>query len=160
MRLSSLVAAICVTVLGSAQTDNPLRITTSTGTYLGLINGTAPAVRQFLNIPYGLSTAGPRRFAPPVPIDTTSDVIIDATHFSLSCAQYLGDALSIWNQDVPDFIVDSCDGGCGPGEDGDHVLGAMAGSSGEECLSLALWTPLNATEGSMLPVIVFMTGGG
>lgn len=144
----------------STQEANPLRITTSTGTYLGLINGTAPSVRQFLNIPYGLSTAGKRRFAAPVAVDTTSDDIIDSTQFPLSCAQYLGNGSSVYNQDVPEFIIDSCDGGCAPGESGEHAPGAMAGSSGEECLSLAVWTPMDASEGAGLPVIMFMTGGG
>jgi carboxylesterase type B len=38
--------------------------------------------------------------------------------------------------------------------------GLFAQESSEDCLSLAIWTPANATSASSLPVIMFMTGGG
>ena len=40
------------------------------------------------------------------------------------------------------------------------LAGQVAQNSAEDCLSLAIWTPANATANSRLPVIVFTTGGG
>ena len=40
------------------------------------------------------------------------------------------------------------------------TAGQVAQNSAEDCLSLAVWTPANATPESMLPVMIFTTGGG
>lgn len=40
------------------------------------------------------------------------------------------------------------------------LAGQVAQNSAEDCLSLAIWTPSNATIHSKLPVMLFMTGGG
>lgn len=40
------------------------------------------------------------------------------------------------------------------------LAGQVAQNSAEDCLSLAIWTPSNATIRSKLPVMLFMTGGG
>lgn len=40
------------------------------------------------------------------------------------------------------------------------MVGEVAQNSAEDCLSLAIWTPANATSGSKLPVVVYLTGGG
>ena len=40
------------------------------------------------------------------------------------------------------------------------TAGQVAQNSAEDCLSLAVWTPADATPESMLPVIIFTTGGG
>ena len=58
----------------------------------------------------------------------------------------------MYNQDVPEFILDPS-----PYE---PAAGAMPHSSAEDCLSLAIWSPTNASDTSSLPVIMFMTGGG
>lgn len=38
--------------------------------------------------------------------------------------------------------------------------GNVAQNSAEDCLSLAVWTPANATTDSKLPVVLYWTGGG
>jgi carboxylesterase type B len=38
--------------------------------------------------------------------------------------------------------------------------GTVAQNSAEDCLSLAIWTPANATKESKMPVMIFTTGGG
>lgn len=38
--------------------------------------------------------------------------------------------------------------------------GAVAWSSSEDCLTLAVWTPSYANKSSQLPVALFVTGGG
>ena len=40
------------------------------------------------------------------------------------------------------------------------LAGQVVQNSAEDCLSLAIWTPSNATIDSKLPVMLFMTGGG
>lgn len=40
------------------------------------------------------------------------------------------------------------------------LAGQVAQNSAEDCLSLAVWTPANATAKSKLPVVVYLTGGG
>ncbi|KAL3454344.1 Alpha/Beta hydrolase protein [Aspergillus insuetus] len=121
--------------------QNPLEVTTSTGTYIGIINGTTPHVRQFLNIPYALPPTGDRRWLAAVPPRTNSSTVIDATKFGLVCPQHLSDKPNVFNTLLPGFLVPR-----GPG------------TMSEDCLSLAIWTPTGDVRG--LPVVVFMTGGG
>jgi carboxylesterase type B len=40
------------------------------------------------------------------------------------------------------------------------LAGESAVNSAEDCLSMAIWTPANATADSKLPVIHYLTGGG
>lgn len=40
------------------------------------------------------------------------------------------------------------------------LAGDVAWNSAEDCLTLAVWTPADATPDSKLPVIVYLTGGG
>lgn len=40
------------------------------------------------------------------------------------------------------------------------LSGSVAQNTAEDCLSLAIWTPANATAESRLPVLHFLTGGG
>ncbi|KAJ7432830.1 Alpha/Beta hydrolase protein [Mycena galericulata] len=44
--------------------------------------------------------------------------------------------------------------------DQNHTSGLVGEATSEDCLYLAVWTPANATFGSKLPVLFFMTGGG
>jgi len=41
-----------------------------------------------------------------------------------------------------------------------QLAGQVAQNSAEDCLSLAIWTPANATGECKMPVIIFTTGGG
>jgi hypothetical protein len=122
--------------------QNPLKVITSTGTYIGIINGTSPNVRQFLNIPYALAPVGDRRWLPSVPLTTNSSTVIDATKFGPVCSQHLSNKQNVFNTLLPGFLVPR-----GPG------------TTSEDCLSLAIWTPAGDGDVKGLPVIVFMTGG-
>ena len=146
-RLSSLLLAIATSTFADS---SDLVISTDTGTYIGLINGSAPSVRQFLNIPYAQPPDGPRRWLPPKAPTTDSSDKLDATRFPYSCAQYLGSSPSVYNQDAPEWII--------PSAPYPPAAGAMPPSSNEACLALAIWTPTGNPEN--LPVIMFMTGGG
>lgn len=115
---------------------NNLIIQAPSGTYQGLVNGSAPHVRQFLGVPYAQSPIGDLRWAPPQKLETNCTHKYDATRFSPSCPQYISPIPDIFNQAVPEFLI--------------------RGPVSEDCLSLGIWTPAGARG---LPVIVFVTGG-
>lgn len=123
----------------------------STGYYNGKINEDYDSVREFLNVPFGVSTAGSKRFMPPEPVPLSSEQF-DATEFAKACPQYVSSQPTIWNQEIPQYL---------------QYWGAQNNSAGvsapfttEDCLKLAIWTPANATASSNLPVALFWTGGG
>ena len=60
--------------------------------------------------------------------------------------------LSFWNEYEPPNLL------LNPGENLDQ--GAVAWSSAEDCLTLAIWTPAYANHTSRLPVALFVSGGG
>ncbi|KAK5093742.1 hypothetical protein LTS08_008842 [Lithohypha guttulata] len=136
--------------LCQAQSHENLTISTKTGAYIGFINGTTPNVRQFLNIPYAQPPTGLLRWEPPASPLTNSSSLIDSTTFPPSCAQYLSANPSVYNQDVPEFLIDPAPYPA--------AAGTTPPSTSESCLSLAIWTPLDTPKS--LPVILFMTGGG
>lgn len=70
----------------------------------------------------------------------------------LACPQYVSGESSMWNEYAPPNLLVSL------GEDLNQ--GAVAWSSAEDCLSLAVWTPSYANHTSKLPVALFVTGGG
>ena len=136
--LSSLLSAgafySCIGI-ASSQFSSPssLIITTGTGTYTGIVNGTAPNVRQFLNIPYSIPPVGNRRWLPPAAVTTNSSIHIDATEYPPSCPQYVSKVKSVYNSDVTQYqIADGTES---------SVAAEFAETSSEDCLSLAIWTP-------------------
>lgn len=66
----------------------------STGFYTGKINNQYNTVREFLNVPYGVSTADQNRFMPPMPVPISSEHF-DATEFAEACPQYVSSLPSI-----------------------------------------------------------------
>jgi acetyl esterase/lipase len=70
----------------------------------------------------------------------------------LACPQYVAPGSSQWNMYAPASLLVNL------GENLDH--GAVAWSSAEDCLSLAVWTPADAHRASKFPVALFVTGGG
>ncbi|KAF3763189.1 alpha/beta-hydrolase [Cryphonectria parasitica EP155] len=128
-----------------------LTVTTRTGTFVGDLNDTFPDVRQFKYIPYAKPPTGSRRWAPPSPLDSSSE-IIDSTVFGPACAQYVSAIPTAWALNITGNLVVNY---------GESLLaGQLAQNSAEDCLSLAIWTPANATAESRLPVLHFLTGGG
>jgi hypothetical protein len=111
--------------------QNPLKVTTSTGTYISIINGTTPHVRQFLNIPYALPPIGDRRWLPPLPPATNSSTVIDATEFGSVCPQHLSNKPNVFSTLLSGFLVPR-----------------GLGTTSEDCLSLAIWTPTGMEMGT------------
>lgn len=137
-------------VASAVHAASNLRVVAPSGTYAGIINGTTPNVRQFRSIPYAEPPVGSRRWLPPVKLSTNSSTFIDATSFPPSCPQFIQSTPSIFNQDVPEYLIYI--------DDQSVSAGASAEETSEDCLQLAIWAPLNVQE--KLPVIVYFTGGG
>jgi carboxylesterase type B len=116
--------------------DAFLTVDTTSGAVHGFINDTAPAVRQFLGIPYAEPPLGSLRFAPPRP--KTAHGPIDATHFGNSCMQQFSTNPTIYTEEVPQFLIN--------------------GGQSEDCLFAHIWAPLQTKK--PLPVFVYIPGGG
>ena len=71
------------------------------GTYRGINNPTnyPQPIDEFRGIPYGLSTAGERRFAAPLPITATSIEVNDASEYGYRCPYGPDDAPEDKSQD-------------------------------------------------------------
>ncbi|OQN96764.1 hypothetical protein B0A48_17188 [Cryoendolithus antarcticus] len=116
-----------------------LSIQTSSGLVHGFVNSTAPAVRQFLGVPYAEPPVGSLRFAPPVRKSSAGS--IDATSWAPSCMQQAGSGKTIYTEQVPQFLIN--------------------GGQSEDCLYLNIWAPaVEACEQEKLPVFVYVPGGG
>jgi carboxylesterase type B len=146
--LPSLADLVNVNV--NATTGAKLTVKTITGVYTGLVDPEFPDVRQFRSIPYAEPPLGKRRWLPPVPV-TPSLRHSYAYRFPPSCSQYMSKNLTVWNSNVTSFSIQL--------HGQSTTAGAMAQTSSEDCLYLAIWTPLNATADSNLPVALFLPGG-
>jgi carboxylesterase type B len=152
MRSSIFCAFSCLTALsaaapGSYGSKKP-EVMTQTGLYVGNVNENFTDVHEFLDIPYGLSTAGRNRFMPPkaVPLSSRRH---DATKYPPSCPQFVG-GKAIWTEEIPWYLAVW-------GNSNNSAMTAAEFAS-EDCLKLAVWTPANATAASSLPVAFFITG--
>jgi carboxylesterase type B len=139
-------------LVSTAPTSNdPLTVRASTGVYKGVLNETYPNVRAFLSIPYGQTTAGENRWMPPKAVPF-SNKEVDTTQYPPACPQYVTGNKNIWNQEIPWYLqywgVKN------------YAAGVSAPFASEDCLKLAVWTPVNVTSASRLPVAMFWTGGG
>jgi para-nitrobenzyl esterase len=102
----------------------------------------------FKGVPYGASTAGPRRFMPPASLKPWSG-IRNALQYgrvcpNQDCAHFNTDGKNLASTDEDAFVLHR---------------GAAATIPGEDCLHLNLWTPeINGSH--RRPVMVYMHGGG
>ncbi|KAL4820013.1 carboxylesterase, type B [Aspergillus spinulosporus] len=115
-----------------------LTVETETGTF-------------FLRIPYAKPPVGDLRWLPPQKPDK-SKRRYDSTRYGPACPQYVASGNSQWNMYALASLLVNL------GESLNQ--GAVAWSSAEDCLSLAVWTPADAHRASKLPVALFVTGGG
>ncbi|XP_057609731.1 liver carboxylesterase-like isoform X2 [Chionomys nivalis] len=95
-------------------------------------------VHTFLGIPFAKPPVGPLRFAPPEPPEPWSGVR-DGTSFPAMCLQT--DAMKLHFTEKMNLIMPPM-------------------SMSEDCLYLNIYTPVHAREGSNLPVMVWIHGGG
>jgi len=143
VRLNAVVCGLLLfLVLGQGQDSaSPIR-TTHTGQVRGSlvhVKDTDVGVHTFLGIPFAKPPLGPLRFAPPEPPEPWSGVK-DGTSHPAVCLQNItimnAVALKLLNKTLP------------------------VTSMSEDCLYLSVYTPAYAREGSSLPVLVWIHGGG
>ncbi|KAF2706438.1 acetylcholinesterase [Pleomassaria siparia CBS 279.74] len=103
----------------------------------GIVDHDYASVRQFLGIPYARPPVGELRWEAPQANRLPRSV--NATAFGKSCKQFQGAIPNLFTEDVVEFNVPNVN------------------ASGEDCLTLSVWTPERAVN---LPVIVFFYGGG
>ncbi|KAH9904503.1 alpha/beta-hydrolase [Xylariomycetidae sp. FL2044] len=146
----ALLGAVGAGDRGCSEKRPELTVKTLTGRYTGLQNKQYQGVREFRNIPYAQPPVGQLRWKPPVPLRHSHQ-----HHFSYrfppSCPQYLTSQLSLWNTNISDFSIYT--------GDQSHHDGAMAQTTAEDCLSLAIFTPIDTRSQDKLPVGLFLPGG-
>lgn len=125
---ASLAASVAAYPSSSSSTSYPIINTT-----LGQVQGTSAVYREdvtvYRGIPYGASTAGAARWTPPTsPAPWTG--VFNASTFGPNCAQTASNEPGIF-------------------DNGQSV-------SSEDCLSLNIWAPANATNA---PVYFWIFGG-
>ena len=145
MQLRVLVTSLLLAPLTGAQdssSERPggsgLTVRTSSGTYTGLINSTAPDVNQWLGIPYARPPLGTRRFMPPEKAPNAPGNN-NAKAYKPICYQDSGDKTGIYWELVPEF--------------------QNRDPQSEDCLYLNIWAPRRPVE-RKVPVIVWVVGGG
>ncbi|THH21400.1 hypothetical protein EW146_g169 [Bondarzewia mesenterica] len=114
------------------------------GTFVGNLNG---SFKNFLGIPFALSPTGDRRFRLPQanhPYTGTHN----ATIFGESCPQQSSEVI-IPNQAVAQAVESFLSN-----------RSSVSNPQSEDCLSVNIWAPANATAGLKLPVLVWVYGGG
>jgi hypothetical protein len=150
LAVASLFLLASGAIQAQSSTNNELTITTKTGTYTGIINGTAPHVRQFLNIAYSVPPVGKLRWLPPRKVTSASTTRFDATQYGPYCPQFISKIPFAYTEFLPQVLpVYGAQ---------NSTAGLFAQGSAEDCLSLAIWTPTGNVKD--LPVIMFITGGG
>ncbi|KAG8159892.1 hypothetical protein KVR01_010529 [Diaporthe batatas] len=123
--------------LAQAQGEAPLTVQTTVGEVTGFINETAPAVRQFLGLPFAEPPVGSLRFLPPVPAKDAGP--INANTYAPACKQQRSSSTSLYTEVLTQFLIN--------------------GPDSEDCLYVNVYAPLNPVEES-LPVFIYIPGGG
>ncbi|KAJ5717924.1 hypothetical protein N7488_003570 [Penicillium malachiteum] len=115
-----------------------LEVSTSSGKIIGLINGTTPSVRQFLNVPYAKPPLDELRFLPPEPLSQRNETVV-SNSLGAACPQIPSTGASIDTE-----VVTQLD---------------FNGTTAEDCLSLAIWAPVHRKK-DLVPVFIYLFGGG
>ncbi|KAF2226117.1 Alpha/Beta hydrolase protein [Elsinoe ampelina] len=128
------------TYFGINDNGNSLVVQSTSGILHGAVNASAPLVRQWLGVPFAQAPVGSLRFALPQPLPANaSSRHLEVKAFGPSCPQYESTVPSIYNKIVREFFI--------------------WGSSGDDCLSVSIWAPLEPVK-EKLPVIIWVYGGG
>jgi carboxylesterase type B len=148
MYSSSFITVIAIFLgLGGCAPVQPsnctLELKTTSGVFTGIINSTAPNVRQFLGVPFALPPTGSRRWLPPFTFQ--SDASFAANNIGPACPQ-LPVTSGIFNHSA-----------YSPKGGNETEFFPQNGYS-EDCLTLNVWTPQNPKKA--LPVFVWFFGGG
>ncbi|PYH97858.1 alpha/beta-hydrolase [Aspergillus ellipticus CBS 707.79] len=106
---------------------------TDAGHKVKYIGSFSAGIDHFQNIFYAEEPAGPRRFAPPVPVRPAKGSVIDATRPGAWCPQGTGDILPFTSRVT---------------------------NISENCLSLRIARPRGVKTAEKLPVVVYLHGGG
>ncbi|GJE92593.1 Lipase 4 [Phanerochaete sordida] len=142
------LVSVCLTLFArhaalaaSLAAPAPPKVTLDAGTFLGTVDGLA---HRFTGIPFAQPPIGDLRLRLPVappPYTGTHN----ATAFGLACTQL---------PSGPDF----------PASIASNVTAFFDGmappQSGEDCLTINVWTPAGVAPGAKLPVVVWIYGGG
>lgn len=141
-RLVTVVYGILLLLVQAQGQDpaSPIR-TTRLGQVRGSLvhlKGTNASVHTFLGLPFAKPPLGPLRFAPPEPPEAWSG-IKDGTSHPNFCLQNIPVMTGI-----PQKII----------------MSLQPASMSEDCLYLNIYAPSHAREGSSLPVMVWIHGGG
>jgi para-nitrobenzyl esterase len=129
LRTFRLAFVLLVAAPLAAYASNPLIIKTDKGKVRGALT-TDNQVRAFKGIPYAAPPVGDLRWQPPQPAAKWKGVR-DATQFGNHCMQSITYSDMVFHDPGPS----------------------------EDCLTLNVWTPVNAKKAS-LPVMVWIYGGG
>jgi acetylcholinesterase len=97
-------------------------------------------VRHWLGVPFAKQPVGELRYTLPQALSSNaSSNSIDASNFGPNCPQYESTVPSVYNKIIREFFI--------------------WGSSGDDCLTVSIWAPLNPVE-AKLPVFLWLYGGG
>ncbi|KXJ87906.1 Alpha/Beta hydrolase protein [Microdochium bolleyi] len=124
-------------VLSLLVAHEPLTVETKAGSVTGFINATAPAVRQWLGIPYAEPPVGSLRFLPPKLKGHFGHLTTSA--YQPSCMQQLSNTPTAYTTFMPEFLIN--------------------GGQSEDCLYVNVYAPLRPVD-KKLPVFVYIPGGG
>ncbi|XP_021511025.1 acylcarnitine hydrolase-like isoform X2 [Meriones unguiculatus] len=143
VRLNTVICGLLLLLcsLTGQDSSSPIRNTYSGQVQGSLVHleGINVGVHTFLGIPFAKPPVGPLRFAPPEPPEPWSGVR-DGTSHPAMCPQ---------NATVMGELAESLFKSSPP------LL-----SMSEDCLYLSIYSPAHASEGSNLPVMVWIHGGG
>lgn len=126
--------------------QSPPIVLSISGRLHGKIDPALPHVNQYLGIPYAVPPVGDQRWAAPLALNQP-ETDIQATKLPPSCMQYLtNQGNSLYVRDVLEFNLQGLN---------------TTGTISEDCLTLSVWAPANATTKCKgLPVLIFIYGGG